>query len=74
MAVLIPVKGEPRIVRPKDPKAGFSPEELREFVGGWLEVVIVEQKERGHAVALIIDEEGLRKDKPVNPAPPPLTS
>lgn len=60
MAKFIKVDGSEIQVVPKNGKT-FTGEELREYVGGWLEMIRLPSQEW-----LVLDEEGKLKGKPVN--------
>lgn len=60
MAIFIPVHGLPRVVRPKN-DAWFALEELQEFVGGYVQVIRLNETQ-----FLWINEEGKLKGLALN--------
>ena len=61
MAQLIKANGEQIDVTPKNGK-DFKFEELKEMIGGWIEIVRLRDDK-----ILVVDEEGMCKEKDINP-------
>jgi len=62
MAEFIPIQGDIQYVEPANTR-DFQLEELQKFVGGYFELVRCPMHPQH---VLVVDEEGLVKDKPVN--------
>ena len=60
MATLIRTNGEQEQIQPKN-GTDFQLEELNAYIGGWIEIVRI-----GGGEILVVDEEGLCKELPIN--------